>query len=89
MRFDDYLQELFGSYLSEISNDSLTKLKGDYDKLFIWQNRANIAQKDGNKEEYEKAMENVQELSAKFTLEVKKIKKELGIEEDITSQHRM
>ena len=63
----------------------------------IWQNTANIALKKGleNKgdldytNDYEKAMNNVQNTSSKLISEVNRIKKELGIEEDITSQHRM
>ena len=97
MNFNDYLQEQFGSYADEISNENIQKLKGEYDKLLIWQNTANIALKKGleNKgdldytNDYEKAMNNVQNTSSKLISEVNRIKKELGIEEDITSQHRM
>ena len=63
----------------------------------IWQNTANIALQKGleNKadldytNDYEKAMNNVQNTSSKLINEINRIKKELGIEEDITSQHRM
>ena len=89
MNFDDYLQELFGSYSSELSNETIQSLKSEYDKLLIWQNTANIALKNGNEAEHTKAMNNVQNASTRFVAEVKRIKKELGIEEDITSQHRM
>ena len=97
MNFEDYLQEQFGSYVSEISEEDLAKLKAEYDKLLIWQNTADYTLKkglDGKSQvdytnDFEKAMNNVKEAGSKLANEANKIKSKLGIEEGITSQHRM
>lgn len=96
MTFEDYLQEQFGSFVSELSNEDVQKLKVVYDKLLIWQNTADITLKQGLKgkevdytNDFEKAMKNVKEASFKLTTEVNQLKAKLGIEEGITSQHRM
>ena len=92
MSFEEYLDENFGSYSDEITEEEKKDLKSNYDKLLIWQNAVNMmanSNKEYAKEDYDKSMNNLADTSVKLTTTINSIKSRLGIEEGITSQHRM
>ena len=92
MSFEEYLDENLGSYSDEITEEEKKDLKSNYDKLLIWQNAVNMkanSNKEYAKEDYDKSMNNLADTSVKLTTTINSIKNRLGIEEGITSQHRM
>ncbi len=92
MSFEEYLDENLGSYSDEITEEEKKDLKSNYDKLLIWQNAVNMmanSNKEYAKEDYDKSMNNLADTSVKLTTTINSIKSRLGIEEGITSQHRM
>jgi hypothetical protein len=98
MGFEEYLESNLGSYKDDLTKEQLAQLKGAYDKLLIWQNTANITFQKGIEgkskvdftNDYEKAMEQVQNAGQKLSDIMNGIKLGFGIEnpEDI-SKHSM
>ncbi len=96
MDFEEYLESNLGSHKEDLSNDQLTALKSAYDKLLIWQNTANMAfqkslnSKQVDNNDYEKAMEQVQNAGQRLSDLMNATRGSFGIENlEDNSKHSM